>query len=64
MMGLWHNHPPRKQKGASQDSPPFVGELGVGLALNVDGAAPLGWVLLFTLCCITLGSALFKWSHR
>jgi ABC-type multidrug transport system permease subunit len=27
-------------------------------------AAPLGWVLLFTLCCITLGSALFKWSHR
>ncbi|WP_314926294.1 ABC transporter permease [Aeromonas piscicola] len=27
-------------------------------------AAPLGWILLFTLCCLTLGSALFKWNSQ
>jgi ABC-2 type transport system permease protein len=27
-------------------------------------AAQLGWILLFTLCCLTLGSALFKWNSQ
>lgn len=29
-----------------------------------DVVAPLGWVVLFTLFCLTLGSALFKWNSQ